>query len=278
MARRPPSSVKNEQPAVTAAPAQAAAQETNIMPQTVDTGLLQRLIDATEGNAFLYVNPANAEFMRAQGLTDVNPDIHNENGEVATRAMVPAARAYIANATPPAGAWQTGPAQQQTQAQPQAQTSAPSAPATTRKPFEKSNETFEIDEDVPMPEVARRGRESSTQYPFDTLTKVGASFHVPKTADRPEPVKTVSSTVSNYNRKHAYDLRDVNGQLIMEDQSYNEAIKDVNGNPVLDANGKKVYRHVEATGPKQGYTKFFKVFPVGPKDPRGEGARVFRTI
>jgi hypothetical protein len=87
---------------------------------------------------------------------------------------------------------------------------------------------FVIDDGVPLP--AGRGGRGANVYPFDALG-VNQSFHVPASDAKPNPAKSLASTVSSATKRYV---------------------------------GK-------------GDRKFV-VRSVGDEDPRGKGARVFRTV
>lgn len=61
---------------------------------------------------------------------------------------------------------------------------------------------FAIDDGITMP-PSRGGRNRSV-YPFDALT-VGQSFHVPASEAKPNPAKSLASTVSSANKRNAKD-------------------------------------------------------------------------
>jgi hypothetical protein len=104
---------------------------------------------------------------------------------------------------------------------------------------------FEIDDGVPMP-TARGGGRTSTQYPFDRL-EVGQSFHIAATTDKPNPAKSIASTVSAATKKFATPT--------------GETKKSAKGNDI----------------PVLNYTRKFSVKAVDANDPKGAGARVWRT-
>jgi hypothetical protein len=60
--------------------------------------------------------------------------------------------------------------------------------------------SFAIDDGITMP-PSRGGRNRSV-YPFDALT-VGQSFHVPASEAKPNPAKSLASTVSSANKRNA---------------------------------------------------------------------------
>jgi hypothetical protein len=59
---------------------------------------------------------------------------------------------------------------------------------------------FAIDDGIAIP-PSRGGRNRSV-YPFDQLT-VGQSFHVPASEAKPNPAKSLASTVSSANKRNA---------------------------------------------------------------------------
>lgn len=69
------------------------------------------------------------------------------------------------------------------------------APASTA-----SASKFEIEDGIALPSA--RGGKGGSVYPFDSLN-VGQSFHVPATTDRPNPAKSLASTVSSATKRYA---------------------------------------------------------------------------
>lgn len=104
---------------------------------------------------------------------------------------------------------------------------APTSPNATEGNNSMSN-TFEIEDNIPIP--AGRGGRNANVYPFDALN-VGQSFHVPATDERPNPAKSIASTVSSATKRYA----------------------------------------------DQTPARKFSVKSVGEGDPKGKGARVWRT-
>ncbi len=66
-----------------------------------------------------------------------------------------------------------------------------------------STTSFAIDDDIDIPEITHRAGRSET-YPFDAL-KVGQSFFVPNTEEKPDIAKSIASTVSGANARYAID-------------------------------------------------------------------------
>jgi len=72
-------------------------------------------------------------------------------------------------------------------------------PVTTTRTVTASTPPSAIAVDVPVPEGAAR-RRASARYPFAEM-EVEHSFFVPCTADRPDPAKSMQSTISSAIRK-----------------------------------------------------------------------------
>lgn len=136
----------------------------------------------------------------------------------------------------------------------------------------KSNGGFEIDDAVAMPtSTARRSREGG--YPFDKL-EVGQSFHVAKTAENPDPVTRLQSSVSGARAKYSVEVQGETETVTVKEYQRGEGGKGY----AKGADGKRiVVSSKEETRPKTKVTRDFTVKAVDASDPRGEGARVWRT-
>jgi len=123
---------------------------------------------------------------------------------------------------------------------------------------------FEIDDNVPLAAKKGGGGGGGTResiYPFDSLN-VGQSFHLPVTKDMPKPNRTIASAVSLATAKHSIEVKDEAGNVVMEDfERKNKA------GEVVET-GKR---------PKMQATRVFTIRAVDATDPRGPGARVYRT-
>lgn len=123
---------------------------------------------------------------------------------------------------------------------------------------------FEIDSDVPLAPKKGGGGGGQTResiYPFDAL-QVGQSFHLPVTSAMPKPNRTIASAVSLAMAKHAVEVLDEAGQKVMEPfERKNKA-------------GEVIER---GSRPKTQNTRVFTIRAVDASDPRGAGARVYRT-
>lgn len=116
--------------------------------------------------------------------------------------------------------------------------------------------TITVSTDVPMPTFKRTNSRGSL-YPFEKLTAVGHSFHIPETEENPDPVGRVRSSLSNARDEWAEVILGEDGEPIMVERN--------------TRSGKNLY-------PKKRLTRDFKVVAVGEEDPDGKGARVFRTL
>lgn len=129
---------------------------------------------------------------------------------------------------------------------------------------------FDIDDDVPMPAVTRRPRENG--YPFDKLA-VGQSFHVAPTAEFPDPVARLASSVSGARARYAEGTGEFETVKVKEYQRVGDTKEYAKG-----ADGKRI-----VTGEREEQreltkiTRDFKVVAVDATDKRGAGARVYRT-
>lgn len=134
-----------------------------------------------------------------------------------------------------------------------------------------SNSGFEIDDAIAIPtNSARRSREGG--YPFDKL-EVGQSFHVAKSAENPDPVTRLQSSVSGARAKYSVETGETETVTVKEYQRGENGKGYAKG-----ADGKRIVVSTKTeTRPKTKVTRDFTVKAVDASDPRGEGARVWRT-
>lgn len=121
---------------------------------------------------------------------------------------------------------------------------------------------FEIDDNVPLAPKRRGGNTGTREaiYPFDALN-VNQSFHVPVSDKMPKPARSLASAVSAATAKYAVEVKDANGQTVMEPFER----KDKAGTVIETG-----------TRPKMQNTRVFTVRAVDASDPRGPGARIYR--
>jgi len=143
--------------------------------------LLAVIVTATTGEAgYAFASAKAAKVLVAEGLVEQNETITNEGGDFATRAT----EKGIATMN------------EQNQNQNTGTEGASAAPAVA------SN--FAIVADVAMPGASRGGRSTET-YPFDKL-EAGQSFFVAATEAKPNPAKSLASTVTSANERYAVEI------------------------------------------------------------------------
>ncbi len=63
----------------------------------------------------------------------------------------------------------------------------------------------DVEDGVKIPSPCKPGRTPNKKYPFDTMG-VSQSFHVPKTEKKPNPAKSLASTVHAANKRYRIGL------------------------------------------------------------------------
>jgi len=152
--------------------------------------VLAAIVTATNEGGFMYTSVEIHKPLVDAGLVEVNTTLVNETGEMATRATVKAiaaAQEAAANGT---------------------KLEEIAAPAPVEKP------TFTLETGVAVPAVAKGGAIRKSAYPFEQM-EAGQSFFIAATADRPDPAKSLASTVSGATRKFATEKKDETGATIM---------------------------------------------------------------
>lgn len=141
--------------------------------------LLAVIVSATQSEAgFAYASAKDAKQLVAEGLVEQNEGMSNEAGEFATRAT------------------QEGIAAMNT---PESNTNTNEGATASA-----AVSSFAVIADIPMPGASRGGRSSET-YPFDKLEK-GQSFFVQATESKPNPAKSLASTVTSANERYAEEI------------------------------------------------------------------------
>ena len=214
----------------------------------IDLAKLGEIVHVTVAGGFLYANADEIAPLVAAELVETNPAMLDESGNVAARATAKGIEAVNKTAT-------------------NTDTNAAASAAVTEAQARAS--AFEIDDYVPNLTIKRGGRGGEI-YPFDSL-EVNKSFHVPATPDKPDPAKSLASTVSSAAARYAV------GTGTFEDVTVTDYQLDAEGKRVKGADGKfiKTGEHVENREVMKK-TREFIVRSVGAEDPRGPGARVIR--
>lgn len=151
---------------------------------------LVTIANATKETGGIYAPKEATERLLENDLVEINEELVNEAGHYMTRATEKGLAKMSDNV-------ETAEAVEE----------ATEETAVAEAPVEKVKETFEIEDNIPLPTVKRGGGKGVEKYPFDKL-EIGQSFHVPATEDRPNPGKTLASTVSSAKNRYK-----VEGQL-----------------------------------------------------------------
>lgn len=140
-------------------------------PTKKELDLLAQVVEATNSEAgMLYAGEKETAKLVELGLVEINVTMQDEDGNVATRATPEGvAQVTETNDTP-----------EQTE---QGETAEAKASG------------FELESGIELPTVRRGGRGANV-YPFDSMD-VGHSFHVPTSEAKPNPAKSLASTVSS---------------------------------------------------------------------------------
>jgi hypothetical protein len=139
--------------------------------------LLAKAVEHTKsGNVSAYATKADLETLLRDGLVEIGPQEKPGSNKFAFRATDAGVRAFEAGngATALPGG-------------------VPAGAASTKG--------FEIETGIPVPDRARRSGPTG-KYPFDAL-EVGQSFFIPATNEKPEPWKSMQSTVTAAQRRYS---------------------------------------------------------------------------
>lgn len=127
------------------------------------------IVAATQSEVgYMYVPKDNAEWLNKNGFVELDNSNINSDGFVATRATDKGIKKV-------------------------SEETSNAAPAASPQ--------FVI-ENVPVVVAKKGGGKKGVAYPFDAL-EVGQSFVVPATEKRPDPAKSLASTITNANAKYA---------------------------------------------------------------------------
>lgn len=198
---------------------------TPVIAAPVDTGInlqhLTHIVTQTTGPAGFCYSPAEVNApLEAAGLVEVKADMADENGHLATRAST-AGIAYVAErsgpfagapAAVPAPAWTPVVVAAPAEVAPVAvavpalaaavaDAAAPVVHRTVTKPPEGG---FRLVAGVAPPPVTRGFGSRASVYPFASL-EVGISFFVPANDVRPNPAKSLASTVNSATARYAIE-------------------------------------------------------------------------
>ncbi|MES2180698.1 MAG: hypothetical protein V4493_01185 [Pseudomonadota bacterium] len=138
---------------------------------------LQDVIDATKANSFVYTSAEFHNPLIASGEVEINPDMTDEHGNVATRAIIKEKEEPV-------------------------MTEVSTATVSTKP-------VFVLESNIPIPEKVRKAgglRAGRTPvYPFDGL-EIGGSFFVADKAEDKPAVKAMASTVAGANARFSEEV------------------------------------------------------------------------
>lgn len=205
--------------------APAAAPMAPVENQAISLDMVA-LVSASEPG-FMYVpTDVSAAWVQA-GFVETNPAMTDATGAVATRITEKGKQSLM---------------------------ETPATPAASASNFIRA---------VRPALVAKRSpvATNAAKYPFDELVapttdangNVGQDmFFVPATAERPNPAKTLASTVSTAKDRYSR----VTGE---REYKAKEAVKNEDGSPVLDANGQPVTKEVTKKRAVKEYDREFRI-------------------
>lgn len=146
--------------------------------------ILPEIVKASQSEAgCMYIKPVVFLPLVEEGLVEVNEAYVNEAGEYATRATTKGIEKVMSE-----------------------NVNVEEGVAIT----EVAKVSFVI-ENIPVVVAAKRGGgRGGTQYPFEAL-EVGQSFVVAATTKRPDPVKSLASTITAANKRYAVPVFEADG-------------------------------------------------------------------
>jgi hypothetical protein len=190
---------------------------------TINLQLLAQIVDATQKGGFVYVTVEEGKPLvdHDPQLIEVNPTILDpmDANKAAARATVAGAE-YVANAGDSV------------------------SPVAANDASATLVSAFSIITDAALP-ASRRGAGGGgapIKYPFDKL-EIGQSFFVPVSAEHPNPVKTLGSTVSSANMRYAEETGATREVTRAKRGDGNKALLDAAGNKVTETVKVPVYKY-----------------------------------
>lgn len=179
----------------------------NLTPDVVAT--LQQVITATQANSFVYLTNEQAAPLVAHRFVIGNPAIVDANGSIAHRATPEGIAAAAAVAPAPvetaAAGWGNVPPVVSTVPVSAPSPYAPPAPPAAASPVGGAASPYATGSGFVRPEKRTRkpaGAAGVRTYPFESLEVNGYIF-VPATEKRPDPKKSLASTIAGANKRFA---------------------------------------------------------------------------
>ena len=211
---------------------------------------LREIVAATQEGSFAYTSEGVHEKLTEYGFVEINPEIKDETGDIATRATQ-AGIDYASEVLNMGGLPLES--ENQTEVKSEPVSIGERADALVKESIEKNPAKFAVlvEKGVPLPSKGSGKRRE--KFPFAIL-EVNDSFLIKVTESKPEPWKFYASTVSNATRSFA--VPDPSGEMVVSRKGQKV--------PKLVQTRKFVIREVEETDAETG-----EVFV---------GARVWRTV
>jgi len=155
-------------------------------PTKKELDLLAAIVEATASEAgMLFASEKESAKLVELGLVEINVTITDDAGNVATRATQEGVNAM-------------------------SKTNETASPEATET---KAAGSFELESGIALPTVRRGGRGANI-YPFDEMD-VGQSFHVPVSEDKPNPAKSLASTVSSATARYKDESGEVTRKFVV---------------------------------------------------------------
>lgn len=152
------------------------------------TALLEAIFSATNAGGYEFASGKDQKALLDAGLVEANAAITNDQGATATRTT-DSGNAFVNELYANQSNQSEGTDVEQITAKPSGVAQRPS---------------FSIVGDVAIPNVTRT-RTANSLYPFDDL-EIGQSFFVPASEDKPNPAKSLASTVTSANDRYAHEV------------------------------------------------------------------------
>ena len=200
---------------------------------------LREIVDATQEGSFAYTSESVHEKLIEHGFVEINPEIKDETGDIATRATQ-AGIDYASEVLNMGGL----PLESEGESASQVGLIGERADALAKETAEhivKTKASVVIEKGVPLPSKGRAFVQRRQAFPFDEL-EVEDSFFIKATESKPEPWKSYASTVSNSTRSFA--VPDSSGEMVVNRKGQKV--------PKLVQTRKFVIRAVEETDAETG--------------------------
>lgn len=175
---------------------------------------LREIVAATQEGSFAYTPSEVYEKLIEHGFVEINPEIKDETGDIATRATQEGID-YASEVLNMGGLPLQSEGESEGESASQVGLIGKRADALAKETAEciaKTKASFVIEKGVPLPGKGCAFVQRRQAFPFDEL-EVEDSFFIRATESKPEPWKSYASTVSNATRSFA--VPDSSGETIV---------------------------------------------------------------